>query len=268
MSVNVVVRKELPWHFRLITRTLDIVLGTIGLLLSSPLIIAAAVAIRLESRGNPFFVQERVGLSGKSFRIFKLRGMYADARERFPNLYDYQKFGTLGFYFHYENDPRVTYVGSFIRRTSIDELPNFLNVICGSMTLVGPRPEVPEVQALYGDYSAEYLSVKPGITCLSKVSGRDTLTKEESIRIDLGYVRSMSLALNFRIIYMTIKNVLGRRNVFHGRNAVPEAASTTAHRGMIPPGMATESLVIMPERVHSRIAGDAVRRSRLSQPVK
>jgi lipopolysaccharide/colanic/teichoic acid biosynthesis glycosyltransferase len=273
MSVKAGFRKRLPLYFRFITRTLDLVLGMIGLLFSIPLIVAAAIAVRWESPGNPFFVQERVGLVGRRFRIFKLRGMYADARERFPNLYDYQKFGTLGFYFHYENDPRVTRVGSFIRKTSIDELPNFLNVILGSMTLVGPRPEVPEVEALYGAYSAEYLSVKPGITCLSKVSGRDTLTKEESIRIDLGYVRNMSLPLNFRILYYTVKNVIGRRNVFNGRRVASDIVEAESHQGLVSSARAGESLLMMPQPVPShlndrRFATGSGTESRLSRSVE
>lgn len=195
-------------------RLLDLVLGSILLCCSLPIIIAAAIAIRLESRGSPLFIQTRVGLNGKPFRIFKLRGMYADARERFPELYDYSKHESLDFHFHYEVDPRITGVGSFIRKTSIDELPNFLNVVLGSMTLVGPRPEIPEVSALYGKYRQQYLSVKPGVTCLSKVSGRDLLTKEQTIRMDIGYIENMSTATDLKILWQTFWSVVNRRNVF------------------------------------------------------
>lgn len=199
---------------RLLKRSLDLVLGSILLCCSLPIIIMAAIAVRVESRGNPFFVQTRVGLNGRPFRIFKLRGMYVDARERFPELYDYSKHNGLDFHFHYENDPRITRVGNFIRRASIDELPNFLNVLLGNMTLVGPRPEVPDVSALYGEYREKYLSVKPGITCLSKISGRDRLTKEETIRIDIGYIENMSFAADLKILWVTFWSVINRRNVF------------------------------------------------------
>lgn len=198
-------------------RTLDLVLGSILLCCSLPVIALAAIAVRLESRGNPLFIQTRVGLNGKPFRIFKLRGMYADASTRFPELYDYSKHDGLDFHFHYERDPRITRVGNFIRKTSIDELPNFLNVVLGSMTLVGPRPEIPEVSALYGRYREPYLSVKPGVTCLSKVSGRDLLTKEQTIRMDIGYVERRSTALDLKILWATFWSVINRRNVF-GRN--------------------------------------------------
>jgi lipopolysaccharide/colanic/teichoic acid biosynthesis glycosyltransferase len=201
-------------RYRLAKSLLDLVLGSILLCCSLPIIIAAAVAVRMESKGSPLFIQTRVGLNGKPFRIFKLRGMYADARERFPELYDYSKHGSLDFHFHYETDPRITGVGSFIRKTSIDELPNFLNVVLGSMTLVGPRPEIPEVSALYGKYRQQYLSVKPGVTCLSKVSGRDLLTKEQTIRMDIGYVENMSTAMDMRILWKTFWSVINRRNVF------------------------------------------------------
>lgn len=208
--------------YRISKRALDLVLGSVLLCCSLPVVVLAAIAVRLESRGNPLFVQTRVGLDGRPFRIFKLRGMYADARERFPELYDYGKHDGLDFHFHYERDPRITRVGDFIRRTSIDELPNFLNVVLGSMTLVGPRPEIPEVSALYGAYRERYLSVKPGVTCLSKVSGRDRLTKEQTIRMDIGYVGNCSTALDLKILWATFWSVINRRNVF-GRN--PEVAS-------------------------------------------
>lgn len=195
-------------------RCLDIALGSVLLCCSLPLIVMAAIAVRLESKGSPFFIQTRVGVNGKPFRIFKLRGMYADARERFPELYDYSGHDGLDFRFHYEQDPRITRVGNFIRRTSIDELPNFLNVVLGSMSLVGPRPEIPEVSALYGKYRDEYLSVKPGVTCLSKISGRDLLTKEQTILMDIGYAWNRSVALDMKILWATFWSVIDRRNVF------------------------------------------------------
>ncbi len=120
----------------------------------------------------------------------------------------------MEFCFHHEDDPRVTPAGRFIRKTSIDELPNLWNVVLGDMSLVGPRPEIPDVLALYGSYREEYLSVKPGITCLSKCSGRDRLTKRETIELDISYIRNRSLAKEFVILWRTIRSVLLRRDVF------------------------------------------------------
>lgn len=193
-------------------RALDVVLGGILLVLSAPVILLAAVAVWLESPGNPFFVQTRVGLNGKPFKIFKLRGMHIDARQRFPDLYDYKKFDNLDFHFHYEPDPRITQVGKFLRRASIDELPNFLNVVLGSMSLVGPRPEIPEILTLYKQFTLRYISVKPGVTCLSKITGRDLLTKRESVELDLGYVDRMSFGLDLQILSRTFGNVLFLRD--------------------------------------------------------
>jgi lipopolysaccharide/colanic/teichoic acid biosynthesis glycosyltransferase len=184
------------------------------LLVATPIILIAAAAIRLESKGSPFFVQTRLGKNGRPFKIVKLRGMFKDARVRFPNYYDYSNKRDLDFCFHHEDDPRVTRAGNFIRKTSIDELPNLWNVVLGDISLVGPRPEIPEVMALYGSYRDEYLSVKPGVTCLSKCTGRDRLTKRETIEYDLDYIRRRNLRMDVRILWRTFCGVVLRRDVF------------------------------------------------------
>lgn len=195
-------------------RAMDLVLGSILLVLAIPIVLVAAIAIRIDTPGSPFFFQTRIGKNGKTFKIFKLRGMYQDARARFPTYYDYSAKRDLEFCFHHEDDPRVTRAGRFIRRTSIDELPNLWNVVMGDVSLVGPRPEIPEVLALYGDYRDEYLSVKPGITCLSKVTGRDRLTKKETIEFDLDYIRRRSFPFDLSILWRTLRGVVLRRDVF------------------------------------------------------
>jgi len=195
-------------------RVFDLLLGSVLLIVALPLILAAAVVIRLETSGSPFFIQTRLGKNGRPFRICKLRGMYADARIRFPTYYDYSTKRDLDFCFHHEEDPRVTRAGKFIRKTSIDELPNLWNVVLGDMSLVGPRPEIPEVLALYGSDRQEYLSVKPGVTCLSKVTGRDRLTKRETIDFDIKYIRERSFGLDLTILWRTFRGVVLRRDVF------------------------------------------------------
>lgn len=194
-------------------RALDMVVGSLLLLISTPIFLLAALFIKLESPGSPFFIQERVGLRGRPFKMIKLRGMYIDARQRFPDMYEYSNKRDLDFYFHIEHDPRVTKVGSFTRRTSIDELPNFINVVLGDMSLVGPRPEIPEVIALYGSYADKYLSVKPGVTCLSKCTGRDSLTKMETIKLDMDYIARRSFWLDLKICWKTFLGVVLRRDV-------------------------------------------------------
>ena len=195
-------------------RTFDLVLGSVLLLVATPIILTAAAAIRLESKGSPFFVQTRLGKNGRPFKIVKLRGMFKDARERFPTYYDYSNKRDLDFCFHHEVDPRVTRAGNFIRKTSIDELPNLWNVVLGDISLVGPRPEIPEVMALYGTFRDEYLSVKPGVTCLSKCTGRDRLTKRETIEYDLHYVRQRNFRVDIQILWRTFRGVVLRRDVF------------------------------------------------------
>jgi lipopolysaccharide/colanic/teichoic acid biosynthesis glycosyltransferase len=197
-----------------VKRLFDVIAGLSLLLVATPIVLIAAVAIRLESKGSPFFIQTRLGKNGRPFKIVKLRGMFIDAPIRFPSYYDYSNRGDLDFFFHHEIDPRVTRAGTFTRKTSIDELPNLWNVVLGDMSLVGPRPEIPEVMALYGKYRQEYLSVKPGVTCLSKCTGRDRLTKRETIEYDLEYVRERSFRLDIRILWKTFRGVILRRDVF------------------------------------------------------
>jgi len=203
-----------PAVYEVAKRAFDLVVGLTLLLIAAPIILIAAAAIRLESKGSPFFVQTRLGKNGRPFKIVKLRGMFKDARIRFPSYYDYSSKQDLDFCFHHEVDPRVTRAGNFIRKTSIDELPNLWNVVLGDISLVGPRPEIPEVMALYGHYRDEYLSVKPGITCLSKCTGRDRLTKRETIEFDLNYIRQRNFRGDLGILWRTFRGVVLRRDVF------------------------------------------------------
>jgi lipopolysaccharide/colanic/teichoic acid biosynthesis glycosyltransferase len=143
--------------------------------------------------------------------------MFVDAKERFPHLYDYrwsaEQLQTLRF--HPGHDPRVTRVGRFIRRTSLDELPNLVNVVLGDMSLVGPRPEIPELIPYYGDAAATVLRVKPGITSLAKLVGRDHLSFSETLELDVRYVRERSLTMDFRILFGTVWLVLTGRSIGH-----------------------------------------------------
>lgn len=195
----------------------DRVLAAIGLLAILPLLATLAIAVRLDSRGPAFFRQTRIGRNGRPFTFWKFRGMFVDARERFPHLYDYRysadELQTLRF--HPDHDPRVTRVGRFIRRTSLDELPNLVNVVLGDMSLVGPRPEIPELIPYYGEHAATVLSVKPGITSLAKLVGRDNISFAETLELDVEYVRERSLALDFRILFGTVWMIVTGRNVGH-----------------------------------------------------
>ncbi len=164
--------------------------------------------------------------------IVKLRGMYIDARERWPELYEYDddSIDATDLKFHPKVDPRVTRVGRFIRATSIDELPNLVNVLRGEMHLVGPRPEIPEMLHHYKDSDRLVFSVKPGITSLPKVSGRDELTIEETIRLDLDYLRRRSLRLDIEILFATIGTVFLQRGVLPGEPSSAALASVSETR--------------------------------------
>jgi lipopolysaccharide/colanic/teichoic acid biosynthesis glycosyltransferase len=195
----------------------DRVLAAIGLVVISPLLAMIAVVVRLDSPGPAFFRQSRVGRNGRMFTFWKFRGMVVDARQRFPELYDYNYSPAeiQDLRFHPAEDPRVTRVGQFLRRTSLDELPNLINVALGDMSLVGPRPEIPELLSYYGNAAAEILSVRPGITSLAKLIGRDNITFEETLALDRRYIRERSLALDFRLLFGTAVMVVTGRSVGH-----------------------------------------------------
>ena len=184
----------------------DRVGALIGLLLISPMLLLAAIAIKIESRGPAFFMQERVGRNGRVFKIYKLRSMYVDAEERLSHVADLNHHGE-GPLFKVREDPRITRVGRLLRRASIDELPQLFNVVRGDMSLVGPRPPLRSEVATYEHDVHRRLLVKPGLTGLWQVSGRSDLTWDESVRLDLYYVENWSLYLDLSILARTIKAV-------------------------------------------------------------
>jgi lipopolysaccharide/colanic/teichoic acid biosynthesis glycosyltransferase len=189
-------------------RLLDVVGSVVGLLVTAPLSLAIAVLIRLDSPGPVLFRQTRVGLNGRPFTIVKFRTMVVGAdREWAPPT---SSDALASFYFQDDQDQRITRVGRFLRRTSLDELPNLWNVLVGDMSLVGPRPEVPEIVALYTPEQRERLSMKPGITGLAQVSGRGALSTAETIRYDLEYCRRWSLREDLRILLRTVGTVTRR----------------------------------------------------------
>jgi lipopolysaccharide/colanic/teichoic acid biosynthesis glycosyltransferase len=178
-------------------RPMDFAVALLALLVLWPLLVAAAIAIVLESPGGFLFVQPRVGLHGRPFKLYKLRSMVADASAVGPLRTD-------------RGDPRVTRVGAWLRRSSIDELPQLINVLKGDMSLIGPRPDVPVQRADYAsnDWYARH-SVRPGLTGLAQATARSTATPAERTRLDLEYVRNVSLALDLRIVGKTVAQVLG-----------------------------------------------------------
>jgi exopolysaccharide biosynthesis polyprenyl glycosylphosphotransferase len=184
-------------------RTIDIVGSVIGLVALSPVLLAIAIAIRLTSRGPAIFVQERCGLRGRVFHFYKFRTMVKDAEERKALLTHLNEM--RGPAFKMRHDPRITRLGAFLRKTSLDELPQLWNVLLGEMSLVGPRPPLPEEVECYSTRQAQRLSVTPGITGLWQVSGRNLLPDfEHWLELDLHYARRWSLWLDVRILLKTI----------------------------------------------------------------
>ncbi len=190
-------------------RALDVALSAVALALLSPVFLAVAVAIRLDSPGPVFFRQRRVGRNGREFTLLKFRSMYQDAAARLEALR--AKNEVSGPVFKMREDPRVTRVGRFIRRTSIDELPQFWNVLRGEMSVVGPRPPIPSEVRQYERRHLRRLSVKPGITCTWQVSGRSSIGFDRWMELDLSYIDNWSLWRDVKILARTIPAVLTGR---------------------------------------------------------
>jgi exopolysaccharide biosynthesis polyprenyl glycosylphosphotransferase len=188
-------------------RTIDVVGSVIGLVLLSPLLLAIALTVRLTSRGPSLFVQERCGLRGHVFRFYKFRTMVADAEDRKSELQHLNEM--KGPVFKIRRDPRITRLGALLRKTSLDELPQLWNVLRGDMSLVGPRPPLPEEVEHYDARQVQRLSVIPGLTGLWQVSGRSALADfDKWIDLDLQYAHSWSLWLDLRIIAKTVVVVI------------------------------------------------------------
>src|ERR1035437_7550418 len=179
----------------LIKRLTDIIISIFVLFITSPILIISALAIKLESKGPALFIQERTGLSGKNFKMFKFRGMIDNALSFGPELTQI-------------NDPRITKVGKFLRRTSFDEIPNFINVLMGDMSLVGPRPEIVSITQKYNNGQREIFQFKPGITGYSQTNGRQMLSPEERVRMEIEYYKNESFWRDFALVLKTIKVVI------------------------------------------------------------
>ncbi len=204
-AVESLLLKPLPWW----KRAVDIMGAATGMVLLSPVMGLAALCVKLTSSGPMIFTQNRAGLGGKPFKIYKFRTMCVDAEAKQAEL---QKFSEQdGPAFKIKNDPRVTSIGKFLRKTSIDELPQLLNVLKGDMTLVGPRPLPITESAACEGWHRRRLDVTPGLTCIWQVKGRSQVSFSEWVRMDVAYIRRRTLLNDIRIILQTIPAVLLRR---------------------------------------------------------
>ncbi|WP_307311736.1 sugar transferase [Neobacillus driksii] len=194
-------------------RFIDITGSLFGIIILSLLFMIIALLIKLEDpKGAVFFSQKRVGLNGKAFRMYKFRSMVSNAEEKLEELLKLNEIS--GAMFKMKDDPRITRVGKFIRKTSIDELPQLFNVLKGDMSLVGPRPPLPREVAEYTQYDKQRLLVTPGCTGLWQVSGRNSLSFDEMVELDLEYMQKCSILFDLKIIFKTVLVLFGSKNAY------------------------------------------------------
>jgi exopolysaccharide biosynthesis polyprenyl glycosylphosphotransferase len=197
---------------RVVKEAFDRFTAAVALVAISPFLLLIAVAVRLTSSGPVIFRQVRVGREGAMFTVYKFRTMVVDAERRLGEIWDDNEGN--GVLFKIRDDPRVTAVGRFLRRFSLDELPQLVNVLLGDMSMVGPRPALPSETEQYGRATSRRLLVKPGITGLWQVSGRSDLSWEDSVRLDLYYVENWSFAGDIQILWKTLHAVASRRGAY------------------------------------------------------
>lgn len=188
-------------------RMMDIICSLVGLIALVPVLLIASIAIKIESKGPIIFVQKRVGKDGKVFNMYKFRSMLANAEELKDKLSHKNEMD--GPMFKIKEDPRVTRIGKFIRKTSIDELPQLINVLKGDMSLVGPRPSLPSEVMKFENWMMERLNVKPGLTCYWQVSGRNDIEFSDWMKLDIKYVEERSFLVDIQLIFKTFFVLFG-----------------------------------------------------------
>lgn len=207
---NIQIRKQL--FYSVVKRLFDITFSLLAIIFLIPMFVLTIIAIKIDSKGPAVYTQYRVGKNGKKFNLYKFRSMCVDADQKLLSIIHLnEKDGPI---FKITNDPRVTRVGRFIRKTSIDELPQFLNVLVGNMSIVGPRPPLPTEVEEYSMYHMQRLCVKPGITCYWQVSGRSNLSFDDWVKLDLKYIEDRSLWTDTKIILRTVPAVLSGRGAW------------------------------------------------------
>lgn len=194
-------------------RYMDVVGALVGLILLSPVLLIVAFLIKYEDpKGTVLFKQVRIGKSGKEFYMYKFRSMVTDAEEKLKDLLEYNEVS--GAMFKMKEDPRITKIGKFIRRTSIDELPQLINVLKGEMSLVGPRPPLPREVREYTSYDKQRLLVTPGCTGLWQVSGRSNLSFEQMVELDVYYIIQRNIIFDIKILLRTVKVLLKSNDAY------------------------------------------------------
>ncbi len=199
-----------------VRRTADLVIATAAIIALAPLLLTTALVVWLQDGGPAFFGHRRVGEGGKSFKCWKFRSMVVNSQERLAEYLSANPEAALEWaqYHKLKDDPRITALGRFLRKSSVDELPQLFNVLVGEMSIVGPRPIVDAECAKYRRYISEYYSVRPGITGLWQVCGRNDVSYRRRVAIDVTYVRERSLLLDAKILLMTVPAILTSKGTY------------------------------------------------------
>ena len=209
---NSILKEQMEYRkiYEFIKRAVDIGCSLVGLLVLMPILVLVTILVKIESEGPIIFSQERVGKYGKTFKMYKFRSMVIDAeklKEKLAN--ENERIGPM---FKIKNDPRITNVGRFIRKTSIDELPQLVNILKGDMSIVGPRPSLPKEVSCFDEWMLERLSVKPGLTCYWQVAGRNDIEFIEWMKLDIKYVEERNIAIDTKLIFKTFFILFGDKN--------------------------------------------------------
>ena len=192
-------------------RVIDILGSIVGLILFLPISVLISIAIKIEDpKGKILFCQERVGINNKTFKMYKFRSMVSNAEELLKDISELNEMD--GPVFKIKEDPRITKVGKFIRKTSLDEIPQFFNILKGDMTLVGPRPPLVCEVDNYGDYEMQRLTVKPGLTCYWQIGGRNSIDFKKWVELDLKYIEERNIFVDIKIIFKTFFVLFGDEN--------------------------------------------------------
>lgn len=198
------------YEYLIVKRFIDIIASLTGIILMLPVMLITAIIIKLDSKGHIIFSQERVGFNGKLFNMYKFRSMVSNAEELKEALMEKNEMS--GPMFKIKRDPRVTKVGRFIRKTSIDELPQLFNILKGDMSLVGPRPNLPKEVSKFSDYQKLKLLAKPGLTCYWQVMGRSSIGFEEWMELDIKYISERNTWVDIKLIFKTFLVLFGDKN--------------------------------------------------------
>lgn len=196
--------------YEYIKRTVDIICSIIGLAILFPILIIISILIKIETKGPVIFSQSRVGKNGVVFKMYKFRSMIVNAEELKEKLMEQNE--QTGPMFKIKNDPRITKVGRFIRKTSIDELPQLINILRGDMSIVGPRPSLPEEVKQFESWMMDRLKVKPGLTCYWQISGRNDIDFIEWMKLDLRYIKERNILIDSILIFKTFFVLFGDKN--------------------------------------------------------